>query len=165
MVLLTWIVYLYAGSEQIEANPFIHNYSAKEYGAFPQNWGIAQDARGMIYAANNDGILEYDGRQWRKIDIPEAGVIRSIAADARGRIFIGGRGEFGYLQPTRRGELQYHSLSAELDSTYCQFTDIWKIEIFEDMIYFYSKEILFRHVNEVGTYSIPLAKGFLFVLS
>ena len=41
--------------------PFIRNYTPKEYGADVQNWGITQDDQGVMYFANNDGLLEYDG--------------------------------------------------------------------------------------------------------
>ena len=40
-------------------------YSAKQYGASPQNWGVAEDQRGIMYFANTNGLLEFDGNSWR----------------------------------------------------------------------------------------------------
>ena len=38
--------------------PFIRNYSPKEFGAAPSNWAIVQDKRGVIYFGNAEGLLE-----------------------------------------------------------------------------------------------------------
>ena len=41
-------------------------YTAKQYEASPQNWGVAQDRRGIMYFANTDGLLEFDGTRQRR---------------------------------------------------------------------------------------------------
>jgi len=50
-----------AQSEAEQGLPFITNYSPKTYKAFPQNWSIAEDDRGIMYFGNQNIILEYDG--------------------------------------------------------------------------------------------------------
>src|SRR2546430_818757 len=69
--------------------PLIRNYSPKTYGADAQNWAIAQDRRGVLYFGNNDGVLEFDGVTWRKIRVLEGMVVRSLAVDERGTVFVG----------------------------------------------------------------------------
>jgi len=54
--------------------PFITNYAPKLYDGNPQNWCIAQDLRGVMYFGNSDGILEYDGINWRLIKTPKNNV-------------------------------------------------------------------------------------------
>ena len=90
--------------------PFLHNFSPKDYDFHPQNWGIIQDSRGIIFIANTAGLLEYDGATWRQHALFENLTILSNAIDRQGTIFLGGRGEFGYLQPDSIGRLKYISL-------------------------------------------------------
>src|SRR5215218_7667989 len=40
--------------------PGIVNYSKQTYNAGSQNWGIAQDKKGIIYFANSQGLLTFD---------------------------------------------------------------------------------------------------------
>ena len=73
--------------------PYIQNYTPKDYNyAHAQNWGIAQDERGVIYVANWDGLLEYDGQTWRGIAIPNKNM-QSLAINREGRMFVGGVGD------------------------------------------------------------------------
>src|SRR5580704_16930415 len=84
-------------------------YSAKQYGANPQNWGVAQDKRGIMYFANTDGLLEFDGNSWRVIGQPGKSV-RAVGVDDSGTVFAGGVGEFGLLKPDSTGTLKFISL-------------------------------------------------------
>ena len=49
------------GSHDFSGFPFITNYTTADYGAGIQNWGITQDRNGILYIANNYGLLEFDG--------------------------------------------------------------------------------------------------------
>ena len=49
--------------------PFIQNYSPKVYKQDPQNWSIGQDKRGIMYFGNSNGLLEYDGINWRLLTV------------------------------------------------------------------------------------------------
>ncbi|MCP4220041.1 MAG: response regulator [bacterium] len=93
---------LFMGSQKgygaSDALTFFANYSAQDYRLQPQNWDIRQDTRGIIYIANQGGLLEFDGVSWKDIDIPNA-TARSIAIAGDGVIYIGGKNEIGYLTP------------------------------------------------------------------
>jgi len=45
--------------------PPIQYFSPSEYQAGNQNWMIAESADHRIFIANNKGLLEYNGAQWR----------------------------------------------------------------------------------------------------
>ena len=77
--------------------PFLRNFSPKEYDSHPQNWFITQDSRGIIFIANTAGLLETDGVSWRQHQLFENLSVASLAFDHLGTLFVGGRGEFGYL--------------------------------------------------------------------
>ena len=99
---------------------YLKNYST---GLHPQNWSIVQDQRGVIYAANNGGILEYDGVSWRTIKVPNWKV-RSLALDDHGTVYIGGFNEIGFLAPDSYGGLQYVSLKGHLKNNQKNFAKI-----------------------------------------
>ena len=68
----------------------IRNFTPEENGGSEQNWSIIQDDRGVMYFGNNDkGILEYDGKTWRQIPIPNNSIVRSLAKDDEGTIYVG----------------------------------------------------------------------------
>ena len=90
--------------------PVVVSHSLKDVSEFNQVWTILQDRRGVMYLGLGGGqILEYDGVTWRKIDTA-MDVVRSMALDDSGRIWVGGDGGFGYLAPDSSGTLTYVSL-------------------------------------------------------
>ncbi|MDP2874940.1 MAG: hypothetical protein Q8O00_02075, partial [Holophaga sp.] len=92
--------------------PHVVNYSPEDYGAETQNWAAVQDHRGLLYVANNQGVLEFDGEAWQLIKIGTNLAARSLAVDASGRVFVGALGDFGYLQPDAKGQMKFVSLAA-----------------------------------------------------
>jgi signal transduction histidine kinase/DNA-binding response OmpR family regulator len=110
--------------------PLIHNYSRRDFGAEVQQWDVVQDARGIMYFANNAGVLEFDGRNWRLIELPSRLGVRALASDpsGTGRIYVGAGGDFGYLAPDSVGQLQFTSLmppAAKQDRSFDQvFTPV-----------------------------------------
>lgn len=142
--------------------PFISNYSAQNYTASEQNWDIVQDHRGVIYFGNNDhGVLEYDGVNWRKIPISNNSIVRSLAVDSKGIIYVGAQGEFGYLSPDVKGQLKYNSLINTLDTAQREFQDVWKTYIHNEGVYFCTNTKIFNYTNDT-TISIKLKHGAFF---
>jgi serine phosphatase RsbU (regulator of sigma subunit) len=118
--------------------PFIKNFTPKDYKASNQNWAIEQDNRGVMYFGNNNGILEFDGSNWRLIELPNKSVVRALAKDDQGRIYIGGLGEIGYLIPDSLGKMEYKSMLPLLPENERNFNDMWNIYIGSDAIYMIS---------------------------
>lgn len=121
---------------------YLKNYTPLEYNDSPQNFWIVQDKRGIIYAGNNGGILEFDGDSWRSFDVTNS-VVRSLSIDENGNIFVGGLTQFGSLNSDQKGELQYRSIS-DNNKKKKGYLDIWKTYSTKDGVYFQAKEILFR---------------------
>lgn len=44
--------------------PGMRNFQRSEYNCGTQNWAVAQAPNGMVYFANNEGLLEFDGQHW-----------------------------------------------------------------------------------------------------
>jgi signal transduction histidine kinase/DNA-binding response OmpR family regulator/ligand-binding sensor domain-containing protein len=123
---------------------YFKNYSYKEYNHQAQNWGMAQAKNGILYVANNGGVLEFDGVSWRVIGIPNYDAVRSIAIDNSGTIFIGGNNKIGYLSPDSNGTLKYESLLDLLNNNVKNFSYVWRIHATKDGIYFRASNFLFR---------------------
>ncbi len=126
-------------------SPFLRNYTPDEYRAEPQVWTTVQDKRGVMYFGVYGGVLEFDGTNWRMIDLPEENVVRSLDIDNDGRIYVGSHGEFGYLRPDTSGRLHYQSLIAELDSADRQFLDVWNTYAHGNIVYFSTTNALYAY--------------------
>lgn len=125
--------------------PYIQNFSPKDYGgAHSQNWAVLQDQRGIMYFGNGLGVLEYDGATWRLIRVTNKATVRSLAMDKNGHIYVGSRGEFGYLAPDSLGQLSYVSLLNKVPEENRDFADIWQAHTTSEGIYFRSRKYLFR---------------------
>jgi class 3 adenylate cyclase/ligand-binding sensor domain-containing protein len=122
---------------------FFHNYSAKEYSANPQNWAIAQDARGVMYFGNTSGVLEYDGAFWRLIQLSDGNGAQALARDSTGRIFVGGDNLLGYLAPDHHGATSFTSLVDKLPKADRIFGNIFDVLATPDGVYFCSHRRLF----------------------
>ena len=46
---------------------FVKNYTVDDYKASCQNWGFSLTPDGMLYVANNSGLLAFDGNTWNYI--------------------------------------------------------------------------------------------------
>lgn len=130
---------------QGQGDYFFRNFTSKEMKASDWIQSIVQDFRGIIYAGNNLGtILEYDGSRWRTISATN-GPIRSLKADSSGRIYVGSFGDFGYLEPDRKGSMQYKSLMPYVAEEDRNISDVWSIDFFQGDVYFRTVERLFRY--------------------
>lgn len=97
--------------------PLMHHYTYKEYEGSTQICCEVQDKRGVMYFGDNSDILEFDGKEWKHIQISNNSVVRSLAVDSSGRVYVSATNEFGFLQPDIKGELKYVSLSQKLKQT------------------------------------------------
>lgn len=143
--------------------PFVKQYKKSQYKAGNQNWSLAIDHEGRIYSANTEGLLRFDGQYWRIYPLPNHSTVRSVAVDKAGRVYTGGRGEFGYWTSKAFGDMTYHSLSKLVkDNTYFPNEEIWKIIVEDHRVFFhtFSKS----YIWENNTIRALTAKGepFLF---
>ncbi|WP_103027782.1 sensor histidine kinase [Salinibacter altiplanensis] len=118
------------------------HYAPPEYGHSSQNWDVVEDDRGLMYFANSDGVLQYDGQRWRLIPTASGEFVRSLAADSL--VYVGEKGDFGYLEPDSVGVLRYTSLYDRIPKDERNFEDIWSTHVVEDVVYYQSNQRLFR---------------------
>ena len=58
--------------------PPVKVFSPQQYNGENQNWSISQAKDKTIYVANNAGLLEYNGANWRRYDSPNETILRSV---------------------------------------------------------------------------------------
>lgn len=143
----------FSSFSQEQGKPYITNYTPKDYKAATQNWAIVQDNRGVMYFANNTCVIEYDGKEWRNIPVSNNSIVRSLAADSNGTIYVGAVGEFGFLLPDEKGNLNYKSLSSELDSTDRSFADVWQTFANKEFVFFGTQQVLYIYHKQSGKIS------------
>lgn len=138
--------------------PYLINYTVEDYRApSKQNWMSVQDKRGVMYFANNTGVLEFDGQNWNVIPVTEkSGILRTLGIDSKGKIFAGGTGEFGYLSPDSIGKMVYVSLIDKIDKPENRkFKGVNRIFTIGNDVYFCGDDYIFKYSdNKVKSFRI-----------
>ncbi|MBD8526382.1 ligand-binding sensor domain-containing diguanylate cyclase [Pseudomarimonas arenosa] len=136
-------------------------WGAKQHGGEPESWAVLQDHRGIILAANRNGVLEFDGARWRHIRIGDGLPVFALANGPEQKIYLGTRGDFGYMVPNPQGFLEFTSLLDRLDPESRNFAQMWSIwGTPSGMVFGSDTRQLRLHGGEFQSFSVP--KGFLF---
>ncbi len=142
--------------------PDIINYAKPDYKAGLQNWDIRQDKNGIVYFANNEGLLSFDGKYWNNHPLPNRTIVRSVEISPDGKIYTGGQDEMGYFSPDDNGRLQYHSLVNLLPVKDRSFGDVWDIVCYKGYTFFRSASRIFRFTEKSAlVYNAPFEWAFL----
>jgi ligand-binding sensor domain-containing protein/DNA-binding CsgD family transcriptional regulator len=121
--------------------PGIRNFSHSEYGGANQSWSFTETRNGLLYFANNHGLLEFDGAHWAIYNSVESNN-RTVLADGN-RIYIGAFSEFGYYEENEKGNLIFHSLTHLVRGLKGDLGEIWRIHKTDFGIIFESYKALF----------------------
>lgn len=121
------------------------NYERNQYKAGFQNWMIAQTDNKWIYCANSNGLLEFDGVNWKSYPIRN-NVVRAVKIIDK-KIYIGGSSEFGCFMPNKAGLLTYYSLSEKTNNW---GGEVWNIIDNNDIIYFLSERYIHIYKKNGG---------------
>lgn len=126
--------------------PPLRNYTPADYGRNiqSQNWSVTQDDRGLIYVANPNGVLVYDGVTWRLIPTERETMVRTVVTDTAGTVYVGAYGEIGMLRPDSLGALQYVPLHREIAPSLRDFGHTWTGASASDGVFFQTRQYLFH---------------------
>ena len=131
--------------------PDIVNYSKNAFRTGSQNRQIRQDKKGWMYFANNEGVLVFDGINWKTYPLPNKSIVRSIEFGPDNNLYAGGQDEFGYFAPTNNGRLVFHSLKDLLPKDERSFTDVWSIFFYKDLIFFQTSNRIYQIGGKTAT--------------
>ncbi len=128
--------------------PTVSNFNTRDYEAGTQNWQIIEQANGWIYAANNYGLLEFDGTNWSLNGIWNSTALRSVTIADNGEIYVGGSSEFGKFSSNSLGGLDYKPLSLEIPDQYKNFGEVWNLHLLHDKLYVQTRNYLFKEGDQ-----------------
>lgn len=101
-------------------------FDAKSLAAGSSNFSISQDQSGLIYSANFNGLLIFNGNNW-KLTSETSDLYTSIYYSPIHKIiFYGTKNDFGYLSPDKKGALRKYSLIKDSHLDQSQFL-VWYI--------------------------------------
>ncbi len=128
--------------------PFLQNYAPRDYQAGYQNYAVTQDKRGIMYFGNEVGVLVFDGVHWQIIHLSNQSQVKALKVDQKGRIYVGGVDDLGYLKANQRGILEYVSLLSKIPSQYRDFGEVLSIFTTEKGIFYVTNKTIFQLSNE-----------------
>lgn len=127
---------------------YFQNFPISEYQAANQNWDITKSDDGKLYAANNNGLLEFDGINWHLWKMPNRTTIRSVFA-YQNKIYVGSFEEFGFFERDIKGELAYTSLlNSDTQKEIQKDEEFWEILSYNEAIVFRSFSNLYIYNQE-----------------
>jgi signal transduction histidine kinase len=94
--------------------PVTRVFSEREIPGSPQTRMVAVHPSGLVYVANVEGLVEYDGVTWQMVPGTQGLIVHNVAADETGRVWYSGTGHFGWLKPDERGSLVAEPLHVRL---------------------------------------------------
>jgi len=134
--------------------PFIHNFTKSDYNAGNQNWDIVEDSRGIMYFANTQGILQYDGETWQLFKTKRDNTARSLAVDKNNKVYYGSYGEFGYLKLSEDGEISCFPISNNPALESINITNVWRIHLMGDRIVFQDENNLYIYNSSDDSFKV-----------
>lgn len=126
----------------------IKTFGAGDYKATAINYTGIENEDGILFFANESGVLVYDGSEWTLISIKDFSAVTSLLAH-NGKIYVGAGDEFGYISENKKGKFEYISLRhlVTLDEKET-IGFIWQIVPVGNKIYFSSMEMLLQYDGE-----------------
>lgn len=145
-------------AQEIPFIPPVYNYTTGNYKAGNQNWAVAQGSNGVIYVGNNNGLLSFEGINWKLHKLPNNLSVKSIYIDSDAspeRIYVGSFEEFGYFEYDEKNQLIYHSVKSLVKDYTFHNDEIWTIHPFKGNIYFQSFSAVFAYDGKKVTTLSP----------
>jgi len=160
------LIYQSIGQFQTIGTPFVRNYERSHYNAGFQNWAIEEGDNGMMYFANNDGLLEFNGLFWNIYPLPNKSIIRWIKKGNDHKLFAGGFNEIGYFELAPMGGAKYHSLTELISPEYRDFGEVWRIYSHSDGVVFQSfTQLMFLNKDSIKVIKAPSSFHFSFYVN
>jgi len=138
--------------------PEIEYFNRRQYGGATQNWKVSQSSDGLMYFANNNGLLEYDGVKWTLHNEMDAGIVRSVKCIGS-KIYLGTNNDFGYFEYDSSNHFTFNSL-ADTDALR-NLGDVWTINKWNDKIVFHTEAGIILYEDQQKTIVIPSVSRFI----
>ncbi len=141
--------------------PLSIRFGPDAFDAYPHIFAVVGDDDGWVYAANLEGVLRFDGRDWHRFRMPGDAIARALAVDRSGRLFVGGADNFGTIERDAAGWLVYRDLRDELGLTGDDrgIGIVWQIIALPEGVYVHTESGLLLHASDGQHRRWPLPDG------
>jgi len=137
--------------------PPIEIFTPKQYGGENQNWAISQSKKNLIYIANDEGLLEFNGANWKLYPSPNKTIMRSVHVVDE-RVYTGCYMEFGYWKSNNFGKLIYTSLSKDIQTSLIEDEQFWSIISLDNWVLFQSLNRIYIYNTNDSSFKIIESK-------
>lgn len=129
-------------------NHFIINYDKVLYGKGAQTWQIVSSKRNWTFFANRNGLVQFDGSEWKLFPLKNHSDLRSVTISSNHqRIYVGGINEYGYFEPSNNGEMRYTCLSDTLSMECGRIGNVWGIYETDNILYVQGDDRVVKSCN------------------
>ncbi|WP_027395387.1 hypothetical protein [Aquimarina latercula] len=135
---LLFLLQFLSFSQSIENKilPKITHYDTKNMGFGAQSWDIEQDENGIIYIANENKVLIFDGSEWNSVATNNAMVNRSLFVKNKDSIYFGADGHFGLLKNQLKNTYDVSLLNNVDKGVSDSAEEYWRIHEINDEVVF-----------------------------
>ena len=133
-------------AKALPGEPLARHFSSEETHAAPSHFDITTGANGELFVGNYDGVLHYDGVDWRLVSLPANVAGRTLATGADGLVYVGSFDSFGRLVPNAKGAFVYEELltRAGLRDEDRHVGIVWEAIATESGVWFHTERSLFH---------------------
>ena len=143
---------LLAADVSAEWNNYVINYKKELFGKGSQTWQIEAFNENWVYFANKNGLLQYEGSDWKLLPLHNESDVRSLhLSDKLKRIYVGGEGEFGYFLADASGKLLYVNLSDSLPANNKFNVGYWGVYEVDNIFYYVSDNFIIKQLGNEFT--------------
>jgi signal transduction histidine kinase len=141
-------------------HPLVRNFTPRDYQGHPLCQAAVQGANGVMYFANNVGLLSYDGATWRPIGLTDGSdAVRQLARGADGTIWVGGGAVMGSLRE-KDGTAEFVSLWADRPAAERPKFDVFQVLPVGGSVYFVTEQaVLIWRDRRLVTVPCPTPAG------
>ena len=126
--------------------PYMQTFSPQDIQGGAQTWAATQNNQGVMFFANNDGVLIYDGIDWRLVRLPNKVLAESVVYDpVKDVVYAGGNGQIGYLAQKATGEYYFISLLDQVDEKYRKLKRVLRAVLHNGSLAFSSNKVLYLY--------------------
>ena len=133
-------------ADQSEKGIYIHRqYMTSEYDGHTQSWAVTEDDNGLIYIGNGNGLLEYDGVEWKMIEVAGGQVALSLALGKNNKLYVGSVNDFGVIEADSLGRSVFISMVQEVPDGLADFEDVWETVAYSEGVLFRTRTAAFHY--------------------
>ncbi|MBC8617683.1 transcriptional regulator [Parabacteroides faecis] len=111
LLFLTFMLTFFVAHASVAVpNLFVKNFTVDDYKASCQNWGLSVASDGVLYVANNSGLLTFDGNTWKHYKTPDNAIINGVTF-LNDTIYTISENSFGGWTRDHLGVMRYHKLT------------------------------------------------------